>query len=166
MSPAGVVPTLYPGEDCQPCLGLVLPAAPGNQHTLQAGKEALGHSVVIGIAHGSHGWAYAHFLATVAKGNTGVLGGFNRSSQHFQHGGVYGTTRRMDEAIAGGEMQCLSPGVYCLSGVRMKLAIAPDEMPRSSSVALTLNPGLDSTNAMPLAWDGLDLVVLTVLSTC
>ena len=29
----------------------------------------------------------------------GSQGGFNRSSQHLQPGGVYGTTRRLDEAI-------------------------------------------------------------------
>ena len=73
MPPARVVPTLYPSKDNQPCFGLGLPAASSYQLTLQAGKEALGHSVVIRVAHGSHGWAYAHFLAAVAKGNAGVL---------------------------------------------------------------------------------------------
>jgi len=50
---------------------------------LQPSPEALRGCVVIRIAHSSHGWAYAHFLAAVAKGNTGVLGGFNRSSQRI-----------------------------------------------------------------------------------
>jgi hypothetical protein len=28
-----------------------------------------------------------------------VLGGFNRSSQHLTHGGVYGTTREVDAEV-------------------------------------------------------------------
>ena len=31
----------------------------------------------------------------------GVQGGFNRSSQHLNHGGVYGTTRRVDAEVNG-----------------------------------------------------------------
>ena len=80
MPSARVVPTLYPSKDNQPCFGLGLPAASSYQLTLQAGKEALGHSVVIRVAHGSHGWAYAHFLAAVAKGNAGA----QYTSEHFQ----------------------------------------------------------------------------------
>ena len=73
MPSARVVPTLDPSEDRQACLGLDIPAAPGNQLTFQVGKETLGHGVVVGIVHGSHGRLYAHFLAPVAKGNAGVL---------------------------------------------------------------------------------------------
>lgn len=43
----------------------------------------------------------------------GSQGGFNRSSQHLQPGGVYGTTRRMDEAVDG-EDAMRSPGVPSL----------------------------------------------------
>ena len=40
----------------------------------------------------------------------GELGGFNRSSQHLQPGGVYGATRGMDEAIDGKRCDALSGG--------------------------------------------------------
>ena len=35
----------------------------------------------------------------ILHSDRGSQGGFNRSSQHLQPGGVYGTTRRLDEAI-------------------------------------------------------------------
>ena len=54
MPPARVVPTLDPGEDRQACLGLGLPAAPGNEFTFQTGKEALRHGIVVRIAHAAH----------------------------------------------------------------------------------------------------------------
>ena len=38
MPSARVVPTLNPGEDRQACLGLGLPAAPGNEFTFQTGR--------------------------------------------------------------------------------------------------------------------------------
>ena len=108
MPSARVVPTLYPSKDSQPCFGLGFPAAPGNQLALQAGKQTLGHGVVISIAHSSHGWAHTHFLAPAAKGNAGVLGVFNRSSQHLNHGSVYGTTRRVDAEVDGSRSDALA----------------------------------------------------------
>ncbi|MCU0617095.1 MAG: DDE-type integrase/transposase/recombinase, partial [Gemmatimonadaceae bacterium] len=36
---------------------------------------------------------------TIIHSDQGSQGGFNRSSQHLQSGGVHGTTRRMDEGI-------------------------------------------------------------------
>ena len=94
MPPARVVPTLNPSKYRQPCLGLCLPSAPGNQLTFQACKEAFRHRVDIGITHRPHGGARAHFLAAVAKRNAGVLGEFNRLSQHLNYGGVVWEERR------------------------------------------------------------------------
>ena len=42
----------------------------------------------------------------------GSQGGFNRSSQHPQQGGVYGATRRMDEAIDWQRRDALSWGSF------------------------------------------------------
>ena len=83
MPPVRVVPGFNPGKDRQTCLSVRFPYPPVNQLTLQGGKETLGLSVVILFTHGSHRSAYAHFLAAVAKGNAGVLGLSNRSSQHW-----------------------------------------------------------------------------------
>ena len=68
-----VVATLDPSKDRQSSLGLGFAAAPGNELTLQAGKEALCHSVVISITDSAHRGSYAHFLAALAKGYAGVL---------------------------------------------------------------------------------------------
>lgn len=68
-----VVPSFNPGEDGDVCLGLGLPAASGDELALQAGKEALGHGVVVGIASTVHGGAHTHVLTALAKGQTGVL---------------------------------------------------------------------------------------------
>jgi putative transposase len=40
----------------------------------------------------------------------GSQGGFNRSTQHLQPGGVYGETRRMDEAVDGPRRDAISRG--------------------------------------------------------
>ena len=85
---ARVVPTLDPGEDRRLRFGLAPPGAPGDQLALQRGKEALGHRVVVGIAHRAHRRAHAHLLAATAEGHAGVLGGFNPSLQHLLVGGV------------------------------------------------------------------------------
>ncbi|WP_382155538.1 IS3 family transposase [Hydrogenophaga sp. ANAO-22] len=44
-------------------------------------------------------WRRGKPSALMHHSDQGSQGGFNRSSQHLQPGGVYGTTRRMDEAI-------------------------------------------------------------------
>ena len=80
MPPALVLPVLDPGDDGQARLGFDPPAAPG-AFALQSSKETLCYGVVIGISHAAHGRAYTHFLAAVAKGNTGVLLGFKESLQ-------------------------------------------------------------------------------------
>jgi transposase InsO family protein len=46
----------------------------------------------------------------VHHSDRGSQGGFNRSSQHLQPGGVYGATRRMDEAIDWERRYALSGG--------------------------------------------------------
>ena len=46
--------------------------------------------------------------APMMHSDQGWQGGFNRSSQHLQSGGVCGTTRRMDEAIDGERGNALS----------------------------------------------------------
>ena len=56
-------------------------------------QKVLGNGDVIRIAHVSHGWAHAHFPAAVAKVLAGALGGFNRSLQHLNQGGVYNDPR-------------------------------------------------------------------------
>ena len=94
MASSRVVPTLNPGKDRKTRLSLCLPTAPGNQLALQACKEALGHGVVIGIAHRTHRRPYTHFFAPIAKGNAGVLVEINRLSQHLNYGGVVWQERR------------------------------------------------------------------------
>jgi hypothetical protein len=82
MTPVRVVPSLDPGKYLQPGFRLGIPFASCDELTFQRGKEALRHGVVIHIAYRAHGRAHVHLLAPIAKGNAGVLGGFNRSSQH------------------------------------------------------------------------------------
>ena len=68
-----VVPTLDVGEEGQARLGLGLPAAPVDELAFEAGEEALGHGVVVGVADRSHGRTNAHLLAPLAEGDAGVL---------------------------------------------------------------------------------------------
>jgi len=42
-------------------------------------------------------------LGVMHHSDRGSPGGFNRSSQHPNQGGVYGTTREMDEKLTGAE---------------------------------------------------------------
>lgn len=48
--------------------------------------------------------------SVIHHSDQGSQGGFNRSSQHLQPGGVYGATRGMDEAIDGKRCDALSGG--------------------------------------------------------
>ena len=73
MTTVWVVPGFNPSKDRQARFGVGLPDPPVNQLTLQSGKEAFCHGVVISIAHGSHARAHAHFFAEIAKRHTGVL---------------------------------------------------------------------------------------------
>ena len=69
MTAQWVVPSLDPSEDRQACLGLCFPGTPVDQFALQAGKEALGHGVVIGVAHRAHGRFDPHFFTPLAIPN-------------------------------------------------------------------------------------------------
>ena len=66
---------------------------------LEYPEEPFTRRVVAAVADRAHAAdqcvAAQEFLVRAAD----ELGGFNRSSQHLQPGGVYGTTRRLDEAI-------------------------------------------------------------------
>ena len=73
MPPVRVVPGLNPGKDRQARFGVGLPDPPVNQLTLQRGKEAFCHGVVIGIADRAHARVRNHFLAAFAKRHTGLL---------------------------------------------------------------------------------------------
>ena len=73
MTTLRVVPAFDEIEHGDLGLGLGLEATPIEQLALESGKEALGHRVVEAIAHRAHRGTHAHFLATQAEGNRGVL---------------------------------------------------------------------------------------------
>src|SRR5690606_37875011 len=77
-----VVPALDPLEGRHPGFRLALEPPTVQQLTLQRREEALGHRVVVGVAYRAHRRHDAGLLAALAEGVAGVLGGFNRSSQH------------------------------------------------------------------------------------
>lgn len=74
MAAPGVAPTFNPGEVSHAGLGLGLEAVALDEFGLQAGEEALGHHIIVGIAHRSHGGANAHLTTALAEGQAGVLG--------------------------------------------------------------------------------------------
>ena len=82
MQPTQVVPALNPGKDGQAGLDLRLPDASVDQLTLQRGKEALSHGVVIGVARRSHGDLHPQLPAPVAKLYAGVLATLIRVMDH------------------------------------------------------------------------------------
>ena len=82
MPPVRVVPALDEVEDGHPGLGLGGEAAPVQQLALEGGEETLTEGVVVGVAHAPHGRPDTRLAAAEAKGDRGVLGGFQRSSQH------------------------------------------------------------------------------------
>ncbi len=84
MTSPGVIPAFNPGEYCQAGFGTGFESFAVNEFTLQAGKEALRHGVIVCIADRSHGRSHAHLAAAIAEGQAGVLGEFNRSSQHLE----------------------------------------------------------------------------------
>jgi hypothetical protein len=71
--PARVVPALDVAEQRYARLGLGRPTVPIDQLALERGEEALGHRVVVGVAHGAHRRPHAHLLAALAEGDAGVL---------------------------------------------------------------------------------------------
>ena len=67
MTPPWVVPSLDVGKQGQPRLGVALEATPIDQFALEAGEEAFGHRVVVGVADAAHRRADTHLLATLAE---------------------------------------------------------------------------------------------------
>jgi putative transposase len=55
-------------------------------------------------------WRRGKPVALLHHSDQGSQGGFNRSSQHLQPGGVYGATRRMDEAVDWQRRDAISRG--------------------------------------------------------
>ena len=147
MAPVRVVPSLNPGEDCQTCLGVRLPITPVNEFAFQCRKEAFCHGVVIGIAHGAHARAYAHFFAALAKRHAGVPGGFNRSSQHLTQGGVYGPTCKLDAEIngAGCDAVTWSADASLPLVARIQLRMLVSWQPNSLANSLGLRPAATSS---------------------
>jgi hypothetical protein len=90
MTPSWVIPTFDVREQRDPRRRLGRKAAAIKELALQAGKEAFRHRVVVGVTDAAHRWANAHLRAALAECDTGVLGQFNPSSQHFLIGGVDG----------------------------------------------------------------------------
>ena len=83
MPASGVIPGLDPGEYGQPCFSFVFPGTPVDQFTFQGSKKALSHCVIIGITHTAHGWTHAHFPASLAEINAGVLTALIAVVNHF-----------------------------------------------------------------------------------
>ena len=73
MPAARVVPSLDSGEDGHAGLGEGLPTASVNELALQACEEALGHGVVVGVAHAAHRRPNAHLFAAFAEVHAGAL---------------------------------------------------------------------------------------------
>ena len=105
MPPALVLPVLDPGDDGQARLGFGPPAAPG-AFALQSSKETLSHGVVIGVPHSAHRKTHAHLAASISKGNAGVLGRFNWSSQHLTQGGIRWDAQRDGQQNGQDGRQC------------------------------------------------------------
>jgi len=55
-------------EQRMACFGLGLETASVNELALEAGEEALGHRVVVGVADGAHRRTHAHRIAAAAEG--------------------------------------------------------------------------------------------------
>ena len=73
MAPSRVVPTFDVSEQRDPRRGLSLETAAIDKLAFEAGKEALGHRVVVSIADATCRRADAHLQAALAERDTGVL---------------------------------------------------------------------------------------------
>ena len=62
----------------------------------------------LGIRTPVHGDANPDVLQRRREREAGELGKFNRSSQHLNHGGVYGTTRWVDAEVDGARRNALA----------------------------------------------------------
>lgn len=114
VAPTRVVPTLDVTKQCDARFGPGLEASAVDQLALQAREEALCHGVVIGFPDTAHGSPNAHLPAAVAEGDRGVLGEFNRSSQHFTLGGCdrlkEGSDRPCEDEVSGTPSRCALGG--------------------------------------------------------
>ena len=79
-----VIPTFDPFEHSHLGFRLSFEPTAVQQFTFERGKEALGHRIVVRVAHGTHRGHDAGFSASLAKGVARVLGGFIRLLQHSQ----------------------------------------------------------------------------------
>lgn len=73
MSSPWVVPALDVAEQGHAGLGLGFKDVAFNQFTFERGEEALGHGIVVGIAHAAGRRFDTHFRAALAEGHAGVL---------------------------------------------------------------------------------------------
>ena len=84
MTLPGVIPAFDPGKYCETGFSTGFEGSAINEFALQAGEETLRHGVIKRIANRSHRRSHAHLAAAIAEGQAGVLGEFNRSSQHLE----------------------------------------------------------------------------------
>ena len=68
-----VIPTFDPFEHSHLRFRLTFEPTAVQQFALERGKEALGHGVVVGIAHRAHRGHHAGFAASLAEGVARVL---------------------------------------------------------------------------------------------
>ena len=99
VTPLGVVDHLDVVEDVGTRLTARGVDLPTHAFAFEQLEEALSHSVVMAVAAPTHAADQVVVAQEPLPFVSGELGGFNRSMQHLQPGGVCGTTRRMDEAV-------------------------------------------------------------------
>ena len=83
MTTVSVVPTLDELEDGHTGLGLGAPHTSVDEPTLQRREETFGQCAIVAIAHRTHRGMHPHLLASLAKGNRGVLGTLVGMVNHF-----------------------------------------------------------------------------------
>ncbi len=86
-------------------IGIVL--LPNPLH-FQIQEETLHCRVIPAVGPAAHAAQQAMLFQQRLMLSAGVLGVFNRSSQHLNLGGVYGTTRRVDEEVDGARSDALA----------------------------------------------------------
>lgn len=77
-----IVPALDEPEDGEFRFGLGAEPPPIEELAFQGGEEAFRERVVVRVADRAARGSDAHLGAALPEGERGVLGGFNRSSQH------------------------------------------------------------------------------------
>ena len=99
MPTPGVVEPLNVIKDIRP--GFVPRLVPGSEHSfdLQRREETSYRRIVPALSTPAHAAGDALIDQQALELFVGVSGGFNRSSQHLNQGGVYGTTREVDAEV-------------------------------------------------------------------